>query len=109
VDRIEENWSAGLAADLSLRGLPDMRFAYDYRNITMPIDWRLKNHIGMEIGLPLVTAQVGFNQTYLTYGGAFDLWLLKVSVTSYSTELGSQAFQDPDRRWMLRIGTKLPL
>lgn len=109
VDRVEEVWSAGVAADLSLRGLPDFRFAYDYRNLTLATDWRLKQHLGVEIGLPFVTAQAGIGQSYLSYGAAFDLWILKVSATAYGAELGSQAFQEVDRRWMLRIGTKLPL
>jgi hypothetical protein len=109
VDRVEECWSFGLGADFSFRGAPDFRIAFDHRNITRELDWRLKNHFGLEVSLPLFRVQAGYSQSYLTYGAAFDLWILKVSVTSYAAELGSQLLQEPDRRWQLGIDTRLPL
>ena len=100
------NWSAGLGVKYDA-GLMDLSFAYDFRNILAPLDWRAKNHVGMEVGFPIVDLFVGINQAYLTYGVGVDVWVFKVEAVSYAEELSAQLFQDPNRRYMVRIESKI--
>jgi hypothetical protein len=80
---------------------------YDVRNISQDVDWRKRNHLGLELGFPFLSIYGGFYQSYLSYGVAFDLWLFRLTAASYAEETGVLAFQDPERRYMLRLGLKV--
>lgn len=83
--------------------------AVDWRHIREPTDWRKRGHIGLELGMPFFLLWGGINQVNLTYGGAIDLWFMRVSVSSYAEELGTFVFQDSNRRYVLRLDMKLNL
>lgn len=96
------NLSAGLA--FAYRpGLFSMTFAYDYRHILNPGDWDLKQHFGLQLGLPMLTLYGGLNQFHPTYGISFNAWLAKVTAVSYREELGSQFREDSERRYLLQV------
>ncbi len=97
---------AGLRYDFGGFGLIA---AYDMRNLLQAADWRKKNHLGLELALPMLSLYGGLNQVYLTYGLSFDAWLFRVTASSYCEEQGGVAFQDPERRYAVRIGLKFNL
>lgn len=86
-----------------------VQLAYDYQNINRTLDWRLRNHLGLEVAFPVLKIYGGINQMYLTYGFALDLWILKITAVSYAEELGVQAGQNSDRRYLLHLGLQFTL
>lgn len=83
--------------------------AFDYRHALADTDWRKKTHLGFELDFLLFSLYAGSNQTHLTYGASFDVWLLKLYLTSYAEEMGAQVGQDPNRRYMLRLDMRFTL
>ncbi len=81
----------------------------DLRNLTQDTSLVNKTHFGTEISMALVDLYFGLNQMNLTYGAAFDLWILKVSAVSTSEELGINYRQQPSRRYMLQVDFNLPI
>jgi hypothetical protein len=59
----------------------------------------------MNLDLPILSIQLGLNQTAFTAGMGFDLWALKVNVATYGEELGSYGGQRVDRRYLLSVGS----
>ncbi|MEK7690617.1 MAG: hypothetical protein AAB425_06325 [Bdellovibrionota bacterium] len=102
------NLAFGTALQYNLRFFK-VNVAYDYRRILDETDWRKKNHLGIELILPIVTIYAGINQVYLTYGAAVDLWLFKLTALTYAEEEGSFVHIDPDRRYMARFDFTLTL
>lgn len=84
-------------------------FAYDYRRALDDTDWRKKNHLGLELKLPIFSFLGGINGVYFSYGAGIDIWLLKITAVSYSKEIGSFVNIDQDHRYMLRADIKLSL
>jgi hypothetical protein len=105
-DPMKSNLSAGTAATFNL-GLIRAIGSFELKNLLDTTDFRKKTHLGVELKLPIVSAMLGINQVYYTYGLAVDLWVLKLTGASYGEELGSYAFQDPDRRYMVRLDLSL--
>ncbi len=81
--------------------------SYDARHLLQSSDWKKKNHLGLELALPLLSFYGGINQSSLSYGAAVDLWLIKVAVISYAEERGEYAGIDSERRYLLHLGFKL--
>ncbi|MBC7690332.1 MAG: hypothetical protein H7222_01060 [Methylotenera sp.] len=107
-DPIPQNLSAGGAAEYTL-GLSKLICTYDWRHITDATDWRKKSHLGAELALPLLSLYGGVDQTYITYGASFDIWIIKVTGVSYAEENGSFIGQNPERRYTLRLDLKFTL
>jgi hypothetical protein len=107
-DPIKNNLSMGIGGTY-LTGQTKVTLAYDYRHMTRNTDWRKRNHIGMEVTLPVLTLYGGLNQSYFTYGAGFDAWLFRITALSYGEELGTYLGQDSSRRWMLKIAMKAGL
>ncbi|HCM38778.1 MAG: hypothetical protein A2070_08740 [Bdellovibrionales bacterium GWC1_52_8] len=82
-------------------------FSYDLRHLNEPVDWKMKNHVGVELGMPMIRVYAGYNQAFLTYGLGFDAWLMKVMAVHYTEEQGSYATMDPERRYLLQIALKV--
>ncbi len=106
---VRNNLGFGFAATYYTARQVKLTFAYDYQNILDNTDWRKRNHVGLAIGLPLFDLYGGINQTYLTYGASFDIFVFKLSALSYAEEQGAFSFQDGERRWALRLDLKLGL
>lgn len=102
------NLSSGVALKYD-PGLVSMILSYDYRHILDPVDWTMKQHLGLELKLPLFSVYAGLNQLYPTYGLSFDLWLAKLTAVSYMEELGSLYRQDTERRFLLQFDFSLIL
>jgi hypothetical protein len=107
-DPIPQNLSAGVAATYEL-GIGQLITTYDWRHITDATDWRKKSHLGAELALPMLSLYGGVNQTYLTYGAGFDVWVIKVTALTYGEENGSFIGQNPERRYSLRLDFKFAL
>ena len=107
-DPLKSNFSMGLAATFKMPNLTAI-LAYDQRHLLTDTDGRKRNHIGLELQLPFISVMGGMNQMYLTYGASFDLWIFKLTAVSYAEELDTYAFQDPERRYLLRIALKFGL
>jgi hypothetical protein len=108
-DPQRHNLTIGIGSKYELSKALTVTAVYDVKNITQDVDWRKRNHFGVELGFPFLTVYGGFNQTYLSYGAAFDLWLFRLTAASYAEEIGVLSFQDPVRRYMLRLGLKVGL
>jgi hypothetical protein len=100
------NLTAGVAA---IYQGPDMRatLAYDFDHVFESMDWKKKNHLGLELKFPLLSLATGLNQTSLTYGAGLDFLLFKVMYTSYAEDLATYAGQNSERRHLIFITFKL--
>lgn len=83
--------------------------AFDYSNIAQDVEGRQKMHYGVELQLSMLTIYMGINQVYFTTGVGFDVWLLRVMAVTYGQELGTDVFQDGNRRFMLSIDMRAGL
>jgi hypothetical protein len=72
-------------------------------------DWRKKNHVGLELALPVLAFYGGVNQVSFTYGVGFDAWLFRVNAYSWGEDLGSFVHQQSVRRWGLKVALKFDL
>jgi hypothetical protein len=63
----------------------------------------------VEWELPGISVFGGIYQTYLSYGASFDAWLFRVTAASYAEELGGLAYQNGNRRYLLRLAMRLNL
>ena len=96
------NWAVG-ASLKHTPGFFSFILSYEYSHILSVVDWRQKNHVGLEIGIPRFKLAVGLNQAYVTGGLTFDFPLLKLQLATYAQELGTFIHQQPNRRVILRI------
>jgi hypothetical protein len=108
-DTIPGNLTAGGMVQYSLGGLTSWTLAYDQAFLLTPTDWRKRNHLGLEWALPGISVFGGINQTYLSYGASFDAWIFRVTAASYAEELGGAAYQEGNRRYLLRLAMRLSL
>ncbi len=106
-DPQRQNLSVGVAAKYALSQAMTITVDYDLKHLTQDLDWRKRNHFGVELGLPLFTLYGGFYETYLSYGLGVDLWVFRLTAASYAEEVGVLSFQDPERRYMLRLALKI--
>jgi hypothetical protein len=102
------NWSVG-AALLYRSMLLDGSLSYEYSHILNPVDPLKRNHLGLEIGLPIIKAYGGVNQVYFTYGVGVDLWIVKIYALSYGEEQATYIRQDPTRRYLFKLDLKFSL
>ena len=123
--RKEDSMTAGLAVRLPIGGrkhrLIERRYgrARSANHLTFAFDYSYLNtglseeqlpkhlHVGMNLSLPVFSLQLGLNQSSFTFGGGFDLGVVRVAVASYAEELGSYAGQRRDRRYVLSVGSSL--
>lgn len=103
---IRQNMSLGSALCYDTGGIR-FTLAYDYRNITQGTDWKQRNHIGLELKMPMFTAFAGINQVYMTYGGSFDVWIMRVSGAVYSQELGVYTRSLADARYAVTADARI--
>lgn len=92
------------------RSTSHLSFAFDYSHLNYgPNEEHLPKHLhfGMNLDLPILSLQLGLNQTSLTAGVGFDLWAVRVNMATYGEELGSYAGQRRDRRYLLSVGSSL--
>ena len=123
--RIEENAVAGLGIRFPIGGMKNRRlerrygpsrstshlsFAFDYSHLNYSLNeeqFAKHCHLGMNLDLPILSLQLGLNQSSLSFGTSFDIGVLRIAMATYGEELGSFAGQKPDRRYLLSIGSAL--
>lgn len=105
---IDMNVSAGFALQYQLKNTT-ASLLWDIRHLNEATDWRKRNHLGVELKFPILSLYGGYNQTFVTYGAGFNFYILRVTAASYGEETGTVAFQDPQRRWMLRVDVQFGL
>jgi len=106
-DPLTGNLAAGVAFRTWVKQI-SMSLAMEMRHLLADADWRKKTHVGLGIDLPSgMGFWFGLNQTQLTYGAGVDFWLARLSVSSYGVDLGGYAFENTERRWVLRADVKL--
>jgi hypothetical protein len=103
---LEADLTGGVAAKYEFPGI-SATLAYDCKHINMAVDPRLRNHIGLQLGIPLFTVAAGISEGYPTYGISTDLWAARVTALTYTEELGTLQGQDSQRRYMLRVSVGL--
>ena len=86
-----------------------LALAADMRNLDVDTNFVNKTHVGANLGMPLIDLYVGLNQMRATYGMAFDIWLIKISLLSYGEELGVKFGQNPSRRYLFQLDFQLPI
>jgi hypothetical protein len=83
-----------------------LAFDYEHLNTSWNQEALVKHmHVGANLDLPLLSFQLGLNQTSLTFGSSFDIGIVRVSLATYGEEIGSYAGQHPDRRYLLSVGS----
>jgi len=103
-----QNLSAGIASTFGFN-FAELTLAFDQRHILNDTDWRKRTHLGAQLDLPIFDLYAGVNQTTITYGASFDLWLIRMTAARYTEEVGAFAGTDQVGRWMLRLALKIPL
>jgi hypothetical protein len=93
------------------KNLDFMSFAVaaDLKHLNERTAFSNKTHFGVEVGIPLFDFYLGANQLNPTYGVAFDIWILRVSVVSFAEELGILYHQNTSRKTMLQVDFSLPI
>jgi hypothetical protein len=89
--------------------LLNFKAGIDFRNLDQDVRFCNKVHIGGETSLPLFDIYAGLNQLNLTYGMAFDIWVLKLTAFSYAEELGVGFHQEVSRRYTLQVDFNMPI
>jgi hypothetical protein len=92
------------------RSVNHLTFAVDYSHANIPVSQEhlpKHLHLGVNLDLPLLSVQVGLNQSSLTFGTAFDFGFLRIAAATYAEELGSYAGQRRDRRYLISVGSAL--
>lgn len=107
-DKEKGNLSAGASIRIG-DDSTNILVAYEQQHIQEDVDFRLKQHLGVELKASNLSIFGGMHQTSLTFGAAFDVWLFRLTAASYAQELGAQALLDSSRRYMLRIDMKMPM
>lgn len=108
-DPIEDNLAAGAAVRFKA-GVNEITLAYQANALTArEIEWKQRNHFGLEWKLPMLSIYGGIHQVFFTYGVGFDAWIFRVTALSYAQELGTYVRQDPNRRYMLKFDLKFAL
>lgn len=123
--KTDQNIVAGLAVRFPIGGKKNRRlerrygptrstshltFALDYSHINYSLSeehFPKHVHFGMNLDLPLLSLQMGLNQTSLTFGTSFDIGVVRVAAATYAEELGSYGGQRRDRRYLLSVGSAL--
>jgi hypothetical protein len=105
---IPMNISTGIGAEKKLE-IVKIKVDFDLRNLSQQTDFVNKTHFGTELELPLFALDFGLNQMDITYGVSFDIWILKVSATSYAEEDGITFHQDTSRKYLLQVDFALPI
>jgi hypothetical protein len=103
------NLAAGMALRYFLKKAGSLSLLYELRHLTQSASIRRKQHLGAELALPVLKLYAGYNQAFLTYGAAVDIFLFRLTAASTTEELGSQVYQNPQTRWLLRLDWKLAL
>lgn len=122
---IEDNMVVGLGIRLPIGGGQNRRlerrygpkrssnsfslaFDYSHLNYSMNREPIVKHtHVGMNLDLPILSLQLGLNQSSITYGVSFDIGLVKVAAASYGEELGTFPGQKVDRRYIVSVGNSV--
>ena len=105
---IPMNVSTGIGAEKKLE-IVKVKVDFDLRNLSQQTAFVNKTHLGTEVSIPLLDFDLGLNQMNITYGVAFDVWILRVSATSYAEEYGITYHQDTSRKYLLQIDFALPI
>jgi hypothetical protein len=103
---VKGDLSTGVAITLR-QGIAKLTLAYDLHQLNRADSFGKKQNFGLRVGLPLFDLYAGMHQSYLTYGAAFDIWILRVAASVYKEELGAYVKQDTESRMALRIDLKM--
>ncbi len=121
--RTDDTMTAGMAIRFPIGGRQNRRlerrygqrrstnhltFAFDYSHLNYSVKREnlIKHlHYGLNLDLPVLSLQLGINQSSFTFGASFDVGILKIAAATYAEELGSYGGQHPDRRYLLSIGS----
>lgn len=107
-DQIPMNISLGLGWKSELDFL-SLSAALDYQNLTAATEWTNRLHFGLEAATPIFRVFAGLNQLYFSYGAGVDLWLIRMSLVTYTAEQGTSFRQRPSQRVAYQLELKLPL
>ena len=83
--------------------LLDYTLSVDLAPLNQDIAFGRKLHVGMELGLPLVSGMFGWNGGYISYGLGVNIWLVKLYAGFYGVELGSNFRQEEGKRGILYL------
>ena len=86
-----------------------LKLAADLKHLNAQTSFSNKTHIGAEVSIPLFDFYLGASQLSPTYGVAFDIWVLRVSLISFAEELGIFAGQNNSRKTMLQVDFSIPI
>lgn len=82
----------------------DLQLGFEVRHLqNTEMDLGKKIHVGAEVSLANLSILGGFNQGYMSYGAAVDLWLLSLEAISYTEELGYFPGQSAEPRYMVSL------
>lgn len=79
-------------------GLFDYTLSLDMHPINRPYPVERMVHAGFELALPIVSAQIGWNEGYFSYGLGVKMWPVKLYLGFYSVELGNEYREEEGKR-----------
>jgi len=80
---------------------------YDYQRVTESVDWKKKNHLGLELKLPVISLYAGLNGLFIpTVGMGLNLAFAQFMVASTAQELGTTIGQNTERRIAAQVQLK---
>ena len=85
-----------------------LAFDYSHLNISTDEEHFPKHiHLGLNLDLPIISIQLGVNQTSFTSGFVFALGVVNIGFSTFAEEVGSYAGQKRDRRYFFSLSTGL--
>ena len=84
-------------------GIFDYTLSMDLRPLNSSIPFSRKFHMGMEVGIPLVTAYAGWSEGYVSYGASVKLWPVKLTAGFYGVEVGSKFREQEAKRLIVYL------
>ena len=98
---LEGNLTLG-AALWSRNAFYKLSLLYDFSQINhWEVNWKQKNHLGVELEFPFAAMRIGMNQLSLTYGIGAHLGPIRVDFASYAVQTLIALGSLPERRYVL--------
>lgn len=78
-------------------------FSVDIRGLTQEMEMMERVRVGLELGVPGVSALAGFNAGYLSYGVGVDVGFFKATAGFYGVEAGGAYRRTESERFVLYV------
>jgi hypothetical protein len=107
-DALNDRVNVGIALHPKIGAGNKFVMSYEARDVLSGGNFLLKSHFGMEFQFgKTFDLRLGANQGYATAGIAIKSKFSTLQIVTYAEELGTNAFEKEDRRWIMKYSLGL--